>query len=71
MVATSNSTEGSNLSNVVTATKLLEFNGKRLAYFPSLQPETKKLWETQLIIPFSLAEKSWSLMERDLLLLQA
>jgi len=42
MTASSNLTQGSNLPNVVAATVLLEFNGKRFAPSPSPRSKDKE-----------------------------
>ena len=57
MAASSASTQGCVLPITSFATELVEFNGKCFAPSPGLEAETKKLWETQVMIPFSLAEK--------------
>ncbi|KAG4909654.1 hypothetical protein JHK87_055770 [Glycine soja] len=58
MVASSISTPDSALPIVVSTSKLIEFNGKHFIPSPSLEAKTKKLWEAQVMIPYSFSEKS-------------
>lgn len=57
-MATSSISTNSTLLIVVSVTKLIEFD---MHSVPSLglEDETKKLWETQVMISYSLTEKSF------------
>ncbi|KAG4947514.1 hypothetical protein JHK87_043521 [Glycine soja] len=54
MTASSNLTQGSNLPNVVAATVLLEFNGKRFA--PSPSPRSKDKEALGDLVPKKISE---------------